>query len=154
VDSAVNLKRAAPSRKYRKALCQRYSRAFALDISLPSSGTEIALTVAKTNSEERNSFHCVREEKVKTNYQKHRTRLLSGGCFLAVLVSAFPVIFADDQPAHRPAVEPKDKIVNNEQWKEPERTRNAVYLVGPSGEEIHDFLYPAPENPEFVTSAN
>jgi hypothetical protein len=125
-----------------------------VDTSLPSSGTEIALTVAKSNFEE-NSFYCVRdEEKVKTNYQKRRTALLSGGCFLALLLSVFPVTFAEDQPAHRPAVEPKDKIVNDEPSREPKRTRETVPLVGPSAEEIHDFLYPAPENRKFITSAN
>jgi hypothetical protein len=87
---------------------------------------------------------------VKTNYQKRRTTLLSGGCFLALLASVFPVIFAEDQPGHIPAVEPKDSFVNDEQEKE--RTRKAVCLVGPSGEEIHDLLYPAPGNAEFVTA--
>ena len=124
-----------------------------MDTSLPSSGTEIALAVAKRNSEE-NSFYCVRdEEKVKTNYQKCRTTLISGGCFLALVVSVFPVIFAEDQPAHKPAVEPRDKIVNDEQSREPKRTRETVPLVGPSVEEILDFLYPAPENPQVITSS-
>ena len=91
---------------------------------------------------------------MKTNYQKRRTTLLSGGCFLALLASVFPVIFAEDQPGHIPAVEPKDSFVKDEQSKETERTRKAVCLVGPSGEEIHDFLYPAPENPQVITSAN
>ena len=91
---------------------------------------------------------------MKTNYQKRRTTLLSGGCFLALLASVFPVIFAADQPAHRPAVEPRDRIVNNEESNEPERTLQSVPLVGPSGEEIHDFLYPAPENRKIVIPAN
>ena len=95
---------------------------------------------------------------MKTNYQKCRTTLISGGCFLALflalMVSVLPVIFAEDQPAHRPAVEPINTIVNDEQSREPKRTRKTVPLVGPSGEEIHDFLYPAPENPQVITSAN
>ena len=91
---------------------------------------------------------------MKTNYQKRRTTLLSGGCFLALLASVFPVIFAADQPAHRPAVESRDRIVNNEESNEPERTLQSVPLVGPSGEEIHDFLYPAPEKRKIVIPAN
>lgn len=91
---------------------------------------------------------------MKTNYQKRRSTLLSGGCFLALLVGVFPVIFAEDQPAYRPAIESKDNIVNNPRSKEPERPSETVGLVGPSGEEIHDFLYPAPEDPQAVTSAN
>jgi hypothetical protein len=135
-------------------LCQRYSRAFAVDTSLPSSGTEIALTVAKSNFEE-NNFYCVRdEEKVKTNYQKRRTTLLSGGCFLALLLSVFPVTFAEDQPADKAAVEPEDIVMSNEQPMAPDTARESIGLVGPSAEEIHDFLYPSPENRKFITSAN
>jgi hypothetical protein len=119
-----------------------------------SSGTEIALTVAKSNFE-KNSFYCVREEeKVKTNYQKRRTTLLSGGCFLALLLSVFPVTFAEDQPADKAAVEPKDIVMSNEQPMAPDTARETIGLVGPSGEEIHELLYPAPENPQVVTSAN
>jgi hypothetical protein len=91
---------------------------------------------------------------VKTNYQKRRITLLSGGCFLALLVSVLPVIFAEDQPADRPTVEPKDNIANHQRSKEPERTSEAIGLVGPSGEEIHDFLYPAPENRKIVIPVN
>lgn len=120
-----------------------------------SPGTEIALALGKTTAEERKASKYFRdEEKVKTNYQKRRTSLLSGGCFLALVVSVFPVIFAEDQPAVRPAVEPNDNSLNSRRSKELERRRETVGLVGPSGEDIHDFLYPAPENPEIVTSAN
>jgi hypothetical protein len=91
---------------------------------------------------------------VKTNYQKRRTTLLSGGCFLALVVSVFPIILAEDQTADRAAVEPKDSIGSNEQSIKPETTRETVGLVGPSAEEIHDFLYPAPEHRKTITCAN
>ena len=91
---------------------------------------------------------------MKTNYQKRRTTLLSGGCFLALLVSVFPVISAEDQPAGKAAVEPKDMVMSNEQPMAPDTTRETIGLVGPSAEEIHDFLYPAPENRKLITSAN
>jgi hypothetical protein len=91
---------------------------------------------------------------VKTKYQKRRTTLLSGGCFLALLVSVFPVIFAEDQPADKAAAEPKDSVVSNEQPMVPDTTRETLGLVGPSAEEIHDLLYPAPENRKTIISAN
>ncbi|HUC99761.1 MAG TPA: hypothetical protein VMR88_14825 [Candidatus Polarisedimenticolaceae bacterium] len=91
---------------------------------------------------------------MKTNYQKRHTTFLSSGCFLALLVSVFPVIFAEDQPADTAAVEHNDTIVSNEQAMAPDTTRETIGLVGPSAEEIHDFLYPAPENRKTITSAN
>ena len=80
--------------------------------------------------------------------------MVSGGFFLALL-SEFSHLYAEDRGADRPVVEAKDKnIKGNEQPMEPATTRDTAHLVGPSGEEIHDFLYPAPENPQVVTLAN
>ena len=93
---------------------------------------------------------------MKTKY-KHKGRILmvSGGFFLALLGAA-PNVYADDRAADRPAVDTTEakNIKRNEQPTEPATTRDITHLVGPSGEEIHDFLYPAPENPQVVTSAN
>ena len=91
---------------------------------------------------------------MKTDYQKCCTTLLSGGCVLALLVSVFSVIFAEDQPADKAAVEPKDSVVTNEQPVAPDTRREIMGLVGPSAEEIHDLLYPAPENRKTITSGN
>jgi hypothetical protein len=94
---------------------------------------------------------------VKTKY-KHKRRILmvSGGFFLALLLGAAPNVYADDRAADRPAVDTTEgkNIKRNEQPMEPATTRDTAHLVGPSGEDIHDFLYPAPENPQVVTSAN
>jgi hypothetical protein len=95
------------------------------------------------------------EKKVKAKYNRRRRAVLvSGGFFLALMLGVSSDLYAEDRTPYRPAVEPKDKIVDKEQSKEPERARESVGLVGPSGEEIHDFVYPAPEKPRVVTSAN
>jgi hypothetical protein len=88
--------------------------------------------------------------------QRRRTLLVSGGLFSALLIGAAAHIYADDRAADRPAVDTTEgkNIRRNEQPIEPAVTRNTARLVGPSGEEIHDFLYPAPENPQVITSAN
>jgi hypothetical protein len=93
---------------------------------------------------------------MKTKYnQMRRTLLIFGGLFLALLLSDLPHLYAEDQGADRPVVEAKDKnIKGNEQPMEPDNMRNTVHLVGPSGQEIHDFLYPTPENPKVVTPAD
>jgi hypothetical protein len=93
---------------------------------------------------------------MKTKYnQMRRTLLIFGGLFLALLLSDLPHLYAEDQGADSPVVEPKEKnITANEQPMEPDITRGALPLVGPSGEEIHDFLYPTTENRKVVTPAN
>ena len=82
--------------------------------------------------------------------------MVSGGLFLALLLGAAPNIDADDRAADRPALDTTEgkNIKRNEQPMEPDNTRATVHLVGPSGEEIHDFLYATPENRKIVIPAN
>ena len=94
---------------------------------------------------------------MKTKYYKRRrTLLVSGGFFLALLLSAAENVYADDQAANRLAVETKEgkTIKRNEPPIEPATPRDTARLVGPSAEEIHDFLYPTPEDSKVLTRAN
>jgi hypothetical protein len=95
---------------------------------------------------------------MKTRFnQRRRTLLVSGGLYSALLLSGLPHIYAyaEDRAADSPFVElKKEKVKRNEQPMEPDNTRETVRLVGPSGEEIHDFLYPTPKDGKGVTPAN
>jgi hypothetical protein len=90
---------------------------------------------------------------MKTKYYKRRrTLLVSGGFFLALLLGAAANGYADDYAG----VETKERenIRRNEQPIEPATPRDTARLVGPSGEEIHDFLYPTPEEGNVLMRAN
>ena len=94
---------------------------------------------------------------MKTKYYKRRrTLLVSSGIFLALMLGAAANVYADDQAADRPAVETKEgkNTKRNEQPMEPATPRDTARLVGPSAEEIHDFLYPTPEDGGVLTRAN
>ena len=94
---------------------------------------------------------------MKTKYYKRRrTLLVSGGFFLALLLSAAANGYANDHATDRPAVEAKEgkDTRRSEQPTEPATPRDTARLVGPSAEEIHDFLYPAPEDGNALTRAN
>ena len=92
---------------------------------------------------------------MKTKYnQMRRTLLIFGGLFLALLLSDLPHLYAEDQGADSPVVEAKEEKIKRDQPMEPDNTRDIVHLVGPSGAEIHDLLYPTTENREVVTPAN
>jgi hypothetical protein len=103
-------------------------------------------------------FDCVLdEEKVKTTDHRRRgTLFVSCGFFLALLLSDFPHVYAEDQGANWPIVETKEgkNLKRNDKTKEPDNRRQPIGLVGPSGEEIHDFLYPTAQRCEVVTQAN
>jgi len=77
-----------------------------------------------------------------------RRLLVFGGFPLALLLSGFLAMYAQGLGTDSSIVEPKDGRNTNrtEQPIEPETTRDNISLVGPSGEEIHDFLYPTPED--------
>ena len=92
---------------------------------------------------------------MKTKYnQMRRTLLIFGGLFLALLLSDLPHLYAEEQGVDSPVVEAKEEKIKRDQPMEPDNTRDTVHLVGPSGEEIHDFLYPTTENREVVTPVN
>ena len=89
------------------------------------------------------------------NQRLGRARLVSGGLYLALLISASPHLNADDQQAGRHVAEDNEKSIEaNEQLMEPHNRRDTVTLVGPSSQEIHDFLYPSPNAGEAVRPAN
>ena len=93
---------------------------------------------------------------MKTKYhQRRRTLLFSSALFVALLI-ALPGVYAEDQGADRPVVESKarNNIPRNEQPIESDTIRLNIPMVGPSGQEIHDFLYPTPEDGKVVTPAN
>ncbi len=71
-----------------------------------------------------------------------RALLVSTGFLLALLVSSSPPLYAQDRRADKSIVESKI-IKGNEYLLEPANNRDVTRLVGPSSEEIHDFLYPA-----------
>lgn len=64
-------------------------------------------------------------------------------------------LYAENRTADRPAIEPKEeKIKRNQQPMESDTTGDNISLVGPSAEEIHDFLYPTREDDKVLTRAN
>ena len=91
---------------------------------------------------------------MKTKF-KSRVLLVSGGFFLALLLNP-AALYAEDRAIDEPAIQTIKESTSKrtQEPMRPDNTRDTAPLVGPSGEEIHDLLYPAPENPDFVTSAN
>jgi hypothetical protein len=86
--------------------------------------------------------------------QRGRTLLVSGGLFLALLLSGLPHVYAEERAADSPSVAPKEEKIKRNQAMEPDITDGIFPLVGPSGEEIHDFLYPMPRDGKVVRPAN
>jgi hypothetical protein len=92
---------------------------------------------------------------VKTNHnQSRRTRMVSNGVILTLLLTNLPDMYADDQRGDNKVVESKleNNIPGYQQPMESETSRRD--MVGPSGEEIHDFLYPPPKDSEAVRPVN
>jgi deoxyxylulose-5-phosphate synthase len=94
---------------------------------------------------------------MKSKYKDKRyTLMLSSGSFLALLLSVSAHVCAEDQTVDTSVV----KSIEEEIIERTERsiglviTHENIRLVGPSGEEIHDFLYPAPEDDNVLTRAN
>lgn len=82
--------------------------------------------------------------------------MVSGGFFLALLLSAAAPVYAENQPTDRPAdrIKEEEIITRNEESMRADTTRDSARMVGPSGEEIHDFLYPTAEDDKLLTRAN
>jgi hypothetical protein len=93
---------------------------------------------------------------VKTKYkQRRRAVLVLGGFFLALMLGVSSDLYAENRTADRPAIEPKEeKIKRDQQPMESDTTGDNISLVGPSAEEIHDFLYPTREDDKVLTRAN
>ena len=88
--------------------------------------------------------------------QRRRALLIPKGLLLALLLSGFSDIEAGDRPANSKVVEctVKKNLPKNEDPIESDTTRYNVPMVGPSAQEIHDFLYPVPEDVKVVRPAN
>jgi hypothetical protein len=88
---------------------------------------------------------------------KSRLNVLgSSGFFLVLLLSSAARVYAEDQASDRPAGQTKEEetITKSQEPMRTDTTRNNAGLVGPSGEEIHDFLYPIAEDDKLMTRAN
>jgi hypothetical protein len=94
---------------------------------------------------------------MKKRYKQYAgPQLAAYGLLLALLLSGLPHIdaYAEDVAADSPFIELKeDKIKRNEPM-ESDTTRETISRVGPSGQDIHDFLYPMPKVDEAVTPDN
>jgi hypothetical protein len=93
---------------------------------------------------------------MKTKSKSHRNLLLSGAFFLALPLSAAAQVQAEDRTADKAAVQTTEKETSkkNEEPMRPDISRDTARLVGPSGEEIHDFLYPMIEDDKHLIRAN
>ena len=93
---------------------------------------------------------------MKTKSKSHRTLLVLGGFFLALPLSAAAHVQAEDQATDRPAVQTTEKETSNrnEEPRRPDISRDTAPLLGPSGEEIHDFLYPMIDDDKYLIKAN
>ena len=87
---------------------------------------------------------------------KNRSTLLVSSFFLALLLSAAAHVHAEDRATDRGAVQTTEKETSkrNEEPMRPDISRDTARLVGPSGEEIHDFLYPMIEDDKHLIRAN
>ena len=93
---------------------------------------------------------------MKTKSKSHLTLLVSGGLFLALPLSAAAHVQAEDRGTDRASVQTTEKETSkrNEEPMRPDISRDTAPLLGPSGEEIHDFLYPVTEDDKLLIRAN
>ena len=94
---------------------------------------------------------------MKTKYnQRHRKQRLFCGLLLALLLSDPSGVDGEDKGRDSRTVERNDarNSRRTEQPREAQNTNNSVGLVGPFGEEIHDFLYPTSEDDKGMRPAN
>jgi hypothetical protein len=82
--------------------------------------------------------------------------MISNGVILALLLTNLPGMYAEDRRADDAVVGSRleKNIPRNQPATESETSRDSIGMVGPSGEEIHDFLYPTAKEGEVVTEAN
>jgi hypothetical protein len=97
------------------------------------------------------------EGKVKTKGQQRRRALsVSSAFFLALLLGHFPHLSAEERRADRLIVEPSERktLKTNEAPMKPESAHEPMGLVGPSAQQIHDFLYPPAKDDKVVGPMN
>jgi hypothetical protein len=91
---------------------------------------------------------------VKIN-QKHRreTLLIASWLSVAVMLSTAASLHSDDRPrdTSASATEEAQRLNRNKESVQPNNPRETIGLVGPSAEEIHEFLYPAIQHDKAVT---
>jgi hypothetical protein len=82
--------------------------------------------------------------------------MILNSVILALLLNAFSGTDAEDQPANSKVVEStvEKNLPRNEQPSESDTIRHNGAMVGPSAQEIHDFLYPMPKDVKVVRPAN
>ncbi len=91
---------------------------------------------------------------MKKRYKQYAgPQLAAYGLWLALLLSGLPHIYAEEQ-TDSPSVEPKEEEIKGNEPRESDTTRETITRVGPSGQDIHDFLYPMPKVGQAVTPAN
>jgi hypothetical protein len=80
---------------------------------------------------------------VKTKHTYWHCALIFSG-FVALAGSRSPYLYAEDRLAGSASVEAKEAQLfeRDEQPRPPAKARHSTRMVGPSAEEIHDFLYP------------
>jgi hypothetical protein len=93
---------------------------------------------------------------VKTRHKHSRCAfLLSSGFLLVVLISNSPHLSAEDRRAESPMLEPKEgESINRNEEPTGRGNTPGILPVGPSGEEIHDYLYPTTKDGKVVTPSN
>ena len=91
---------------------------------------------------------------VKIN-QKHRrgTLLIASWLSVAIMLSTADSLHSDDGPRDTSAGATKEaqSLNRNKEPVQPNNTPETTGLVGPSAEEIHEFLYPAIQDDKAVT---
>jgi hypothetical protein len=84
--------------------------------------------------------------RLETNMNRSSTRrsLWIASGFIALLLSGVFHLYAEDRRAEVRIVKSQQEkqIRNSEPSLEPDHPREPMGLIGPSGQEIHDFLYP------------
>ena len=92
---------------------------------------------------------------MKTKSKSHLTLLVSSGFFLALPLSAAAHVQAEDRATDRASVQTTEETSKrNQEPMRPDISRDTAPLLGPSGEEIHDFLYPVIEDDKLLIRAN
>ena len=79
-----------------------------------------------------------------TKFKSRGALLVSRGLFLALLLGTDAELYAENRATDRPADQTKEEETGKgpEEARRTDTTPDTAGLVGPSGEEIHDFLYP------------
>ena len=87
--------------------------------------------------------------------QKHRrgTLLIASWLLIAIVLGTAAPLRSDDErrDTSPSATEETQTIKRNEEHAQTKKAREITGLVGPSAEEIHDFLYPPLQDDKAVT---